>query len=123
MLDRVEPKLAVISEFGEELRPLRKAIADKFNTVLEKTKCLPGDVGLHVRIPDLSVYCIVHRDFVPFGELTVFGRRDESYVYYYKESGNVNEKEEIHERAREIATEMRKNPVSIFERIKLGPVT
>ncbi len=123
MLNCVKPKLAVISEFGEELRPLRKSIAEKFTTVLEKTRCLPGDVGLHVQIPDLSVYCIVHRDFVPFEEVKVFGGREESYVYYYKDSESAHEKEEIHERARKDAREMRKNPVSIFERIKLGPVT
>jgi len=48
-----KPKLTIISEFGEELRGMRKAIVERIGKVLE-LKCLPGDIGLHIRLSDFS---------------------------------------------------------------------
>jgi hypothetical protein len=120
MLDCVKPRLAVISEFGEELKPLRKEVAERFDEILEGTRCIPGEVGLHIRIPDLAVYCIVHRDFVPYQEIRIFGRPDQSHLFYHKESVCERDKAEVHDLARELAQGER--AVSIFERLKRGPV-
>jgi len=120
MLDSVRPRLAVISEFGEELKPLRKEVVEKFDEVLGATRCIPGEVGLHIRIPDLSVYCIVHRDFVPYDEIRIFGRPDQSHLYYHKDPAEKRDTAEIHDLARELA--QRERAVSIFERLKRGPV-
>ncbi|RJP73298.1 MAG: MBL fold metallo-hydrolase [Candidatus Abyssobacteria bacterium SURF_17] len=120
MLHTVKPKLAVISEFGEELKPLRKDVVEKFDEVLNSTRCIPGEVGLHIRIPDLSVFCIVHRDFVPFQDIRIFNRPDQSNLYYYKEPANETERAEIYDLARELASQER--AVSLFERLKRGPV-
>ncbi len=121
MLNSAKPKLAVISEFGEELKTLRKEVAEKFDEILEGTKCIPGEVGLHIRVPDLSVYCIVHRDFVPFEDIHIFGRPDQSNLYYHKDLSGEKDKAEIHDLARELAAKER--TVSLFERLKRGPVT
>jgi tetratricopeptide (TPR) repeat protein len=60
-----KPKLAVISEFGEELVDQRITIAQKVSKVTD-VKCLPGDIGLYIRISDLAVFCEVSKQFVPY---------------------------------------------------------
>ena len=53
-------KLAIISEFGEELEEHRVTIVGALNRVFQrydKTRCLTGDIGLNVLIPDLKVKC------------------------------------------------------------------
>jgi hypothetical protein len=120
MLDCVRPRLAVISEFGEELKPLRKEVAQRFDEIFEGTKCLPGEVGLHIRIPDLAVYCIVHRNFVPYEEIRIFGRPDQSHLFYHKEPVCEQDRAEVYDLARELA--QKEKAVSIFQRLKQGPV-
>lgn len=63
ILDAVRPTLAVVSEFGEELKDLRTNIAREVGNVTG-IKCLPGDIGLYIRIPDLAVFCEASRQFV-----------------------------------------------------------
>jgi mRNA degradation ribonuclease J1/J2 len=53
-------KLAIISEFGEELGEERATIVGALNRVFRKNKmarCLTGDIGLKVKIPELTVKC------------------------------------------------------------------
>jgi len=53
-------KLAIISEFGEELGEHRLTIVSALNKVFRKNnmaRCLTGDIGLKVKIPDLKVKC------------------------------------------------------------------
>jgi L-ascorbate metabolism protein UlaG (beta-lactamase superfamily) len=70
-LDVTRPELTIISEFGEELRGMRKAIVERIGKVLE-LKCLPGDIGLHVRLSDLGVFCFVEEDFVDYKSINVY---------------------------------------------------
>jgi hypothetical protein len=56
-------KLAIISEFGEELKSgIRMDLYKKFDSWFkrkskEKSKCLPGDIGLEVDAFTGNVYC------------------------------------------------------------------
>ncbi|HUV02893.1 MAG TPA: tetratricopeptide repeat protein [Desulfobacteria bacterium] len=53
-------KLAIISEFGEELGEERVTIVGALNRVFRKNnmaRCLTGDIGLKVQIPELTVKC------------------------------------------------------------------
>jgi tetratricopeptide (TPR) repeat protein len=53
-------KLAIISEFGEELGEERVTIVGALNGVFRRygmARCLTGDVGLKVKIPDLTIKC------------------------------------------------------------------
>ena len=65
-----KPKLALISEFGEELKEVRRQIAEALEKVLNsegvELKCLPSDIGLHIRLRDLGVLCFVAKEFVPY---------------------------------------------------------
>lgn len=86
-LHAVKPKLTVISEFGEELRDVRRPIAEALGEVLG-ILCLPGDIGLHIRLPDLGVLCFVERDFVPADAIVVrpIERGNESSLVYCAKS-------------------------------------
>ena len=66
-----KPELTIVSEFGEELRGMRKAIVERIGKVLE-LKCLPGDIGLHIRLSDLGIYCFVEEDFVDYKLINVY---------------------------------------------------
>ncbi|MFZ2500095.1 tetratricopeptide repeat protein, partial [Methanosarcina sp.] len=84
-LDVTKPELTIVSEFGEELRGMRKAIVERIGKVLE-LKCLPGDIGLHVRLSDLGVYCFVEEDFVDYKLINVYSDDSErgSTLCFYR---------------------------------------
>ena len=60
-------KLAIISEFGEELGEERVTIVGALNRVFRKNnmaRCLTGDIGLKVKIPALTVKCHYCNEYV-----------------------------------------------------------
>ncbi len=65
-------KLAIISEFGEELGEERVTIVGALNRVFRKNKmarCLTGDIGLKVKIPELTVKCHYCDEYVNANEV------------------------------------------------------
>lgn len=59
-IQKSKAKLAIVSEFGEELREHRMTIVKALNRVFQQNKmakCLTGDIGLRVSIPNLKVKC------------------------------------------------------------------
>jgi hypothetical protein len=84
-LDETKPELTVVSEFGEELRGMRKEIVERIGKVLG-LKCLPGDIGLHIRLSDLGVYCFVEEDFIDCNQIQVSSNQspDGSTLYYHR---------------------------------------
>ena len=68
-------KLAIISEFGEELKSgIRMDLYKKFDSWFkekskEKPKCLPGDIGLEVDVFTGNVYCHCCKRFVDRAEI------------------------------------------------------
>ncbi|NCN65025.1 MAG: MBL fold metallo-hydrolase [Candidatus Altiarchaeum hamiconexum] len=54
------PKLAVISEFGEELGSLRVDISKAIEGVVKDRRCkrcIPGDIGMKISLPDIKIRC------------------------------------------------------------------
>ena len=70
-LEATRPDLTIISEFGEELRGMRKPIVERIGKVMG-LNCLPGDIGLYIRLSDLSVYCFIEEDFVDYKLINVY---------------------------------------------------
>jgi tetratricopeptide (TPR) repeat protein/ribonuclease BN (tRNA processing enzyme) len=92
-------KLAIISEFGEELGEHRTTIVGALDTVFQENgmaRCLTGDIGLNVLIPDLRVKCHYCRDYVNTNEILEGidpAHKDKKCVVYYcKDCRNVYEK-------------------------------
>lgn len=84
LLDSTKPDLTIISEFGEELRKFRKAIVEGIGDVLE-LKCLPGDIGLHIRLKDLAIYCFIDKKFIDFNQIGVYDKQGEPNISFHKE--------------------------------------
>jgi tetratricopeptide (TPR) repeat protein len=70
-LEKVKPRIVIISEFGEELREFRQEIVEGLKEGLSLGCCLAGDVGLYVQLHDLSVLTTYPEyRFVPFADVT-----------------------------------------------------
>jgi len=64
-------KLAIISEFGEELGKDRFVIAKTLDRAFSDDKrCLTGDIGLKIRLPDLAVKCTLCNEYVDLSSIT-----------------------------------------------------
>ncbi|MCK4997669.1 tetratricopeptide repeat protein [Candidatus Pacearchaeota archaeon] len=83
-LDKVEPNLSIISEFGEELRRFRKEIAHGIGKVLE-LNCLPGDIGLHIRLKDLGIFCFLEGKFVDYTKIRTFYKEGDPNISFYNQ--------------------------------------
>ncbi len=61
VINKSNAKLAIISEFGEELDKYRLTLVDALNdtffNTFGTTKCLTGDIGLKVKLPQLQIRC------------------------------------------------------------------
>lgn len=71
-VQKSQAKLAIISEFGEELGEHRKTIVGALNKVFRKSgmaRCFTGDIGLKVLIPDLKVKCHYCNRYVDFDHI------------------------------------------------------
>lgn len=80
-------KLAIISEFGEELKNgLRKDLFLKFNDWFQiqgkNQVCLPGDIGLEIDLFDRSVYCNCCKHFVDYNTITPIPYGKEEAICY-----------------------------------------
>ncbi len=82
-LDAIRPDLTIISEFGEELRQFRKEIVQGIGEVLH-LKCLPGDIGLHIRLEDLGVYCFIDNKFMDYKKIEVYSEEGDSTISFHR---------------------------------------
>lgn len=65
-------KLAIVSEFGEELGEHRMTIIGALNTIFRKNdmaRCLTGDIGLNVLIPGIKVKCRYCEKYIDIHEI------------------------------------------------------
>lgn len=65
-------ELAIISEFGEELGEHRVKVIHALDKVFQnsgRSKCLTGDIGLKIKIPDLEVKCHYCNKYVGLNDI------------------------------------------------------
>lgn len=65
LLKYISPRLAIISEFGEELENFRE---DLIRFLRKSVPCcvFPGDIGLSIKLPSLDIRCSTCKDYHPF---------------------------------------------------------
>jgi len=64
MTKAINPPLTIISEFGEELGSDRGCFAKALDRVFSNNnRCITGDIGLKIRLPDLFIYCQVCKQY------------------------------------------------------------
>jgi hypothetical protein len=76
--------LTIISEFGEELRDFRKEIVQGLAETLN-LKCLPGDIGLHIRLKDLGVYCFIDRNFIDNKKIKIYSKSGDYTLSFHRD--------------------------------------
>jgi tetratricopeptide (TPR) repeat protein len=95
VITSLRPELAVVSEFGEELKAFRpklmELLADVTAEHCKRNKCtkinvVPGDLPFVYDIEHKQVYCVLTKDFVPSSEITSKEVRlkegDETFTYF-----------------------------------------
>ena len=72
VITAVKPRLAIISEFGEELSGILEDLIDVIRKIVNEyfrdkgaPKVLPGDLSLIYNIWDRTIYCIGNKEMVP----------------------------------------------------------
>jgi tetratricopeptide (TPR) repeat protein len=91
-------KLAIVSEFGEELREHRVTIVGSLDKVFQRNKmakCLTGDIGLKVSIPNLKAQCHYCNKWKPIKDIKEsidpYNKVKKSVIYYCKNCENIYE--------------------------------
>lgn len=78
IITAIKPKLAIISEFGEELKAFRKELIDLLVEVVDgyfksskehKPKILPGDISFIYNIATESIYCILSESLINYKDI------------------------------------------------------
>jgi len=93
-------KLAIVSEFGEELGEHRMTIIGALNDVFQSSnmaRCLTGDIGLNVSIPDMKVKCKYCKNYFDMDEiaegLDPTNKTKKCIIYYCNNCKNIYEHE------------------------------
>ncbi|MGL1931039.1 MAG: tetratricopeptide repeat protein [Desulfotalea sp.] len=99
----INPKLSVVSEFGEELRGFRKDLCDLMQKVMDKVTdvseekeripLLPADLPLIYNIKDRTVFCADIVEMAPVS--TVKYEEDDGIFYYYSDEAEKNKRGSI----------------------------
>ncbi|MEO5360291.1 MAG: MBL fold metallo-hydrolase [Nitrospirota bacterium] len=84
---QIKPEMIILSEFGEELRDIRIDIVRKIHDIL-RIPSLPGDIGLHIKIDDLTVFCCRNGNFVSLDKIKPYKIHDD---IYYSSDGPFKE--------------------------------
>lgn len=97
LLANLRPRLALVSEFGAELKSVQRTIIDVLREVMRKywkgskekpPKILPADVTLMYDIWEEAIYCVSTNDFVPFGDVD-FQRTDNMRHFCYTSESDL----------------------------------
>ncbi len=100
MMYKYKPELVIFSEFGEELKAIRKDIVSKVSNAMGM-HCIPGDIGLHIKIDDLTVFCCKSGSLVPKEEIEVYEVGDD-LCYVSKKSFTAGEEANKERTVREL---------------------
>jgi hypothetical protein len=79
LLDKVKPRLAILSEFDEQLpHKIRTILADEITSRIVSSHqgyCIAGDIGLRIRLSDLQIKCIT-KHYAPPSQINTLTKED-----------------------------------------------
>ena len=94
LITSLNPELAVISEFGEELKEFRPKLIKLLNQVVEEypdtddVNLIPGDLPFVYNIEDKTVYCVLNSNFVEASKIKAMeislNDLKETFCYYHQ---------------------------------------
>ena len=87
LIEAVEPKICIISEFGEEFRKTRRDLTKIYSDVYTDTFFIPADIGL--RITDKNMIRLIDKkdftkNYYDYKETLVCERQIDASLHYYK---------------------------------------
>ena len=95
-INKSKAKLAIVSEFGEELGEHRMTIIGALDKVFQRygmVRCLTGDIGLNVLIPDMKVKCHYCNKYIGMDEILEGidpeNKDKKSIIYYCQKDENI----------------------------------
>ena len=78
MIHSSRPDLVIFSEFGEELKAIRSSVVKKISDAIS-IPCLPGDIGLCVRLDDLAIFCFKSGEMKQPNDIEVYEVKDDLF--------------------------------------------
>lgn len=91
MVSEIRPNVALISEFGEELKTFRGKLLELMQQVIngviegeKKPKLLPADLPFIYDIKEKTVFCVASGEMKPAGHM-LFGEENGTFYYYYNQ--------------------------------------
>jgi len=83
MVKAIRPSLSIITEFGEELGTARRHIAETIDSFFNSgRRCITGDIGLKIRLPDLWVNCDICGEYRDYSTMETLLKQKEEIIYY-----------------------------------------
>lgn len=83
MVKAIQPSLSIITEFGEELGNARGHIAETIDRFFNSNRrCITGDIGLKIRLPDLSVKCDICGEYRDYSTIETVSRKKTKEIKY-----------------------------------------
>jgi len=95
MIHKSRPDLVIFSEFGEELKAIRTSVVNKISEAIS-IPCLPGDIGLCVRLDDLAVFCFKSGEMKPLRDMEVYEVKED---LFFVSSSSFTEGEQANKNA------------------------
>ncbi|MFZ5998060.1 MAG: MBL fold metallo-hydrolase [Nitrospirota bacterium] len=78
MIHNSRPDLVIFSEFGEELKAIRNSVVSKLSDAIS-IPCLPGDIGLCVRLVDLAFFCFKSGTMNLLSDIEIYEVKDDLF--------------------------------------------
>lgn len=78
MIHHSRPDLVIFSEFGEELKTIRSSVVKKISDAIS-IPCLPGDIGLCVRLDDFAIFCFKSGEMKQLNDIEVYEVKDDLF--------------------------------------------
>lgn len=90
MVHKYKPGMVIFSEFGEELKDIRKNLIEKISNSLGIFS-IPGDIGLYVKIEGQDIFCCKSGNMEPKQDIEIFEIQD-NLVFVSKNSFALGER-------------------------------
>ena len=122
VISAIKPKLAIVSEFGEELKDFQEDLIEIINEIVkdiipdEKTKIVPGDTSFIYDIKDEKFYCILNQNFQPILDIDFSLQDHETLKKFYYYSASHKRKDKVGPKAKEFETNLGKRKGIYFKK-------
>jgi hypothetical protein len=124
VITQIKPKVALISEFGEELKSFRgrllqlmQGVIDKVMDVAGKPRLLPADLPFVYNIKDGAVFCLATKKMKPAEKMCF--EEEAGTFYYFAEKSTLRKDRSLKDQY--AATPKPHFPAKVYRSYSAGP--